>query len=270
MLALYRNHMGNDLEVVNDARISFAKQASVDIWETITVPDTDAGYNSQVSVPLIGERDRSLIQFLARGCMKGDWDKLVDALDIDHTGVPFSRDDIENILAHVKKIPTHWTPFAQQVVKLRMKAPVPIRTQCFKCKSGFVENEESRRYSCSTPALFIPEFRSAPEGNIKQGSGGIHPDNENLKKQYGMRCRQQIDFYEELIANGVAPEQALFVLPQGVFVNWVWTGSLYAFAEVYNKRADRSHSQGEVADIADAISPIMHTLFPVSWAALTE
>jgi len=35
----------------------------------------------------------------------------------------------------------HWTPFAHTSITLKMSAPVPIRTQCFKHKVGFVENE---------------------------------------------------------------------------------------------------------------------------------
>ena len=31
----------------------------------------------------------------------------------------------------------HWTPFAHTSITLRMTAPVPIRTQCFKHKVGF-------------------------------------------------------------------------------------------------------------------------------------
>lgn len=267
MHALYRNHMGNDLEVVNDAKISFASASTAESWNFAEVPNLDEGYGMNlVQVPKLKPADERLIQFLARGCRSGQWNELIKDLTQG-----FLQDaEADALLKYVKKMPTHWTPFGHQVIKLKMKAPVPIRTQCFKHKIGLVENEESRRYISSTPELFIPEFRSAPEGDIKQGSGGIHPNNENFKKQYEIRCLKQIEFYEELIAKGVAPEQARFVLPQGVYVNWVWTGSLYAFAEFYNKRSDRGHAQGEIADLADQINPIMEVLFPVSWKALTQ
>lgn len=133
-----------------------------------------------------------------------------------------------------------------------------------------VENEESRRYISTTPELFIPEFRSKPEGSIKQGSGGKHPSNEAWKVDYMLACNAAIDLYEKMIEDGIAPEQARFILPQGVYVNWVWTGSLYAFAEFYNKRSDRSHAQHEIADIADQIGKVANTLFPVAWEALTQ
>ena len=72
-----------------------------------------------------------------------------------------------------------------------------------------------------------------------------------------------------MIQNKVCPEQARFVLPQGVEVNWVWTGSLYAYANFYNQRSD-PHSQKEIQDLAEQVNQIIAPLFPVSWSALTQ
>lgn len=162
----------------------------------------------------------------------------------------------------------HWTPFAHCIVSLRMKAPVPIRTQCFKHKQGFVENEESRRYIESEPELFIPEaFRLAPEGNKKQGSEGVHQDNHVWLNMYKNVCNQAISVYNDMIKAGVAPEQARLVLPQGVYVNWIWTGSLAAFARFYNQRTD-PHAQKEIQELAKQVGEIIQPLFPVSWQKL--
>ena len=164
----------------------------------------------------------------------------------------------------------HITPFQHPQITLRMQAPVPIRTQLFKHKVGLTENEQSRRYIKSTPNLFIPDdFRSAPEGSIKQGSGGIHPHSHVWKEVYTNHCEYAIEQYEMMVEDGVAPEQARFILPQGVEVEWYWTGSLAAFARVYWQRSD-SHAQKEVQGIAKMIGDIIEPLFPVSWKALTE
>ncbi|QCQ62264.1 thymidylate synthase [Rheinheimera phage Barba21A] len=163
----------------------------------------------------------------------------------------------------------HWTPFGHPQIQLRMKAPVPIRTQCFKHKQGFVENEESRRYIESKPELFIPDsFRLAPSGNKKQGSDGKHPANHVWLNMYEIICNQAISVYNDMIKAKVAPEQARLVLPQGVYVNWIWTGSLAAFARFYNLRID-SHAQKEIQDLALQVGGIIAPLFPVSWKALT-
>ena len=164
----------------------------------------------------------------------------------------------------------HITPFQHPHITLRMQAPVPIRTQLFKHKVGLTESEESRRYVKNTPPLFIPEyFRSAPEGSIKQGSAGEHPRSTHWKDIYEARARTSIKLYEEMIEDGVAPEQARFILPQGVEVQWYWTGSLAAFARVYWQRSD-SHAQKEVQMIAEMIDKIIKPLYPVSWDALTN
>jgi len=269
MHALYRNHMGSDIEVVNDARISFDASTDAVRWERIKI--TNPCQNAarlETDIPVLSQTDKNLIGVLARGCRSGEWEEALDFITGEDELGTVSREQAHQLLTWVKRMPTHWTPFGQQVIKLRMKAPVPIRTQSFKHKIGFVENEESRRYIDSTPELFIPEYRSRPEGSIKQGSGGTHPDNEEWKAAYIQKCEDMIEFYENQIKAGIAPEQARFSLPQGVCVNWVWTGSLYAYAEFFNKRAD-SHAQGEIQELANAAAKVIEPLFPVSWAALT-
>jgi thymidylate synthase (FAD) len=139
----------------------------------------------------------------------------------------------------------------------------------FKHKIGFVESETSRRYIKSTPVIYVPEvFRAAAE-DVKQGSGGTHRNSGYWKMQYGITVGKCLDTYEAMIAAGVCPEQARFVLPQGTEVSWVWTGSLYAFANAYNKRSE-SHAQKEVRDLFTEVDEIIAPLFPVSWAALTK
>ncbi|HBT8866155.1 TPA: FAD-dependent thymidylate synthase, partial [Klebsiella pneumoniae] len=142
-------------------------------------------------------------------------------------------------------------------------------TQCFKHKQGLVENEESRRYISTTPEIFMPEFRSKPEGSIKQGSAGIHPENRTWKEVYASHVNAAIHLYEKMIEDDVAPEQARFILPQGVEVNWTWTGNLLAFANFYNKRSD-SHAQVEIQQLAEMVREVIEPLFPISWAALTK
>jgi thymidylate synthase (FAD) len=192
-----------------------------------------------------------------------------DWIDDDLGGYPVLKAADERLIHYLAKH-DHWTPFAHTSITLRMKAPVPIRTQCFKHKQGLVENEESRRYISSRPELFIPEaFRAKPEGSIKQGSAGIHPKSAYFRGEYAFYCGLAINLYEEMIADGVCPEQARFVLPQGVQVNWIWTGNLYAFANFYLKRTD-AHAQQEVQQLAAMVGQVIAPLFPVSWKALTQ
>lgn len=230
--------MGDDLEVVDAARVSFSKRSE---WlEVCKCGATEPSYGWPCTHggcsfdKHLADSDERLIKFLARH--------------------------------------NHWTPFAHTAIKLRVSAPVPIRTQCFKHKSGFVENEESRRYISSTPELFVPEFfRKKPEGSIKQGSGDLFDayDNQRIKSAYLEAARGSIRTYEYMLQAGACPEQSRFVLPQGVLVNWMWTGNLASYARFYNQRTD-PHAQIEIQDLAKSIGAIIEPLFPVSWKALTE
>jgi len=164
----------------------------------------------------------------------------------------------------------HWTPFAHPQITLRIKAPIFIRTQLFKHKVGFVENEVSRRYVSDTPEIYCPQWRSKPTNGAKQGSEDFV--NSDLVNSYNSAWEQiakpALEVYHKLIVEGVAPEQARSVLPQGTYTEWWWTGSLSAYARVYAQRID-PHAQWEVRQYAQAIYDIIQPLYPVSWKALT-
>ena len=258
MKAEYLNHYLSDHDIANFARHSFAKLAD----------------------NFTPEQNNNLIKFLARGTMSGDWEKLVDQLfdlgKVDYGAPKGSPMDVENrikakeLMTYLRKIPEHWVPFGHPHISLRMQAPVPIRTQAFKHKIGFVESEESRRYISARPELYVPPvFRAKPEGSIKQGSAEAHPDSDMWVARYQRHGKNMIDLYMEAIEDGVCPEQARFFLPQGVEVNWVWTGSLYAMANFVNQRKD-AHAQKEVQELAGEVDAIITPLFPVAWPALTQ
>lgn len=242
MKAQYENHYLSDRDVANYARQSFAKLA-----ENFTEEDNN-----------------NLIKFLARGMKSKDWEELITQMM--HIA---DEEKVRDLAVYLRKIPEHWVPFGHPHITLRMQAPVPIRTQCFKHKIGFIESEESRRYINSTPVLFVPEhFRSKAE-NVKQGSGATHPESEYWKQRYVFHAQKMIELYHEMESAGICVEQSRFALPQGCEVHWVWTGSLYAYANFYNQRSD-SHAQKEIQDLAEQVNEIIAPLYPVSWAALTQ
>lgn len=250
MQVKYVDHMGNDQRIVDVARQSFAK--------------TDATVRTEA-------QNQGLIRYLAEGISGAEREKIITGIfegyyNTDKLAKFGSAEEVYSAIRHQS---VHWTPFAHTAITLQMQAPIPIRTQAFKHKQGLVENEESRRYISTTPEVFVPEFRLKPEGSIKQGSAGIHPNNENWQKMYQGLTNTAVQMYESMLVDGIAPEQARFILPQGVEVNWTWTGNLLAFANFYNKRSD-THAQKEIQDLAEMVREIIEPLFPVSWKALTQ
>lgn len=242
MKATYINHYLSDTDVANFARQSFSKLAD-DFTE---------------------KQNNNLIRFLARGMTSGDWEGLIDKM-LSITDQAKARE----LATYLRKIPEHWVPFGHPHISIRMQAPIPIARQAFKHKIGFVESEESRRYISTTPQVFIPKCFRESAASVKQGSAGKHPDNDKWSALYIKHCDEAVALYMSMLDSNICPEQARFVLPQGTEVNWVWTGSLYSFANFYNQRSD-PHAQKEIQDLANAVEEIIAPLYPVSWSALTQ
>ena len=228
----YVDHMGSDLTVCNAARVSFNKESEWGLDFDAIERLKSCPYNKD-DVRILKEKDEKLIRYLAKH--------------------------------------NHWTPFAHPQITLRIKAPISIRTQFFKHKQGFVENEISRRYVSYEPEFYIPSWRSKPTDGAKQGSEDFVIE-ETRTNLYDAICRESYEkalhVYNTLIENGIAPEQARFVLPQGMYTEWYWTGSLAAFARFYKQRIDE-HAQWEIQQYAEAVGKIIQPLFPV-WKCLTK
>ena len=225
------DHMGSDLTVCNAARVSFNNESSwCEDTEALTrLAETGSKYHVE-DIQVLCDKDKKLVRYLAKH--------------------------------------GHWTPFAHQQITLRIKAPISIRTQFFKHKQGFVENEISRRYVSFEPEFYNPEWRGKPTNGAKQGSEDFILVDRETEIGYDNALRLCLHTYEQLLANGVAPEQARFVLPQAMYTEWYWTGSLAAYARFYKQRIDE-HAQWEIRQYAEVISRIIAPLFPYSWEELT-
>ncbi|QBJ04529.1 thymidylate synthase [Pseudomonas phage Lana] len=224
------DHMGSDLTVVNAARVSFDK--------TSEFADADGnvellpGNVVQPTGKYLREEDVKLIKYLA---------------------------------SH-----GHWTPASHPIIQLRETVPIFVARQRFKHMVGFTYNEVSRRYVDDTPEFYVPEmWRSRPDKSIKQGSGGTHPKTQFWSDRYGVFIAKAEQLYSEMVADGVAPEQARMVLPQSMLTSYYVTGSLYAWARATKQRVD-AHAQYEIQLLGHQWDAIIEPLFPVSWAAFSK
>mgnify|MGYP001049265037 CR=1 FL=1 len=156
----------------------------------------------------------------------------------------------------------HISPFGHAFASFHVKAPVFVARQLVKHK--FLRwNEISRRYVDEEPEFYKPEVWRGRSADKKQGSDGVsHPP-----MWLGPTMEQVLDLYDQMIYDGVAPEQARMVLPQSTMTEWYWSGSLDAFAAMCKLRC-ASDTQYETRVVADQINTKMFKLFPVSWDAL--
>ena len=185
----------------------------------------------------------------------------------DKTSSQLSDKDIR--LIHYLAKHKHWSPFSHAFLQFRIKAPIFVARQLGKHQVGLSWNEVSRRYVDNPPEFHVPEkWRGRPE-NSKQGSEG------SAKSQYfpDLYIKDVVELasenYRKMVMQGVAPEMARMILPQNMYTEWYWSGSLYAFARVCNLRLDKA-SQVEVQEVARQLSAHCLTLFPHSWNALMK
>lgn len=188
----------------------------------------------------------------------GTWAQLPD----NYTEV--QRDKLIKYLARNQ----HTSPFRHNSITVRINVPIFLARQLGKHQVGMSWNEVSRRYVDTQPEFFYPdEWRRKPDGSIKQGSANMHPDSPHWMDGYDNLLAICLDFYNEMLETGIAPEQARMVLPQSMMTQVVWTGSLMAFAHVYKLRID-GHAQVEAQDFAKELDKVIRPLYPVSWEAL--
>ena len=207
------DYMGDDLTVVNAARVSFNKES---------LPDLDGD---------LSPKDQSLIQYLARH--------------------------------------KHWSPFAHCFLQFRVKAPLFVARQLVKHQVGLTWNEVSRRYVDEEPEFYTPLSWRGRAANNKQGSEGMAQSQYFPALYLNDVCEQALASYKKMLQQGVDPEMARIILPQNMYTEWYWSGSLMAFARVVKQRTD-AHTQLETQEIASEIETSCNNIFPYSWEALME
>lgn len=246
------DRMGDDLSVVNAARVSFHKESEM--------------------VPVYEER----MEFdISHG------DRPYDEL-VGHT----LNDGDKRLIAYLAKH-DHWSPFAHAFMSFRIKAPIFLARQLGKHQVGLAWNEVSRRYVDDEPEFYFPDgWRGRPTDGIKQGSteefvpysgtpvGCLARDfhseqyrEQVVKVNHSKLCQIALAVYNDMLAQGIAPEMARMVLPQSMMTEWIWSGSVMAFARICKLRLD-PHAQRENLMVAEPIAAAASTHFPESWKAL--
>jgi len=211
---------GDDLSVVNAARVSFSKQSS---WSNVGEYEHAGG---DLELP---EKDAKLINYLAKH--------------------------------------KHKSPFNHCFMSFRVKAPIFVARQLVK-HEYLPWNEVSRRYVTEEPEFYFPDYWRKAADNVKQGSSDEKAEYNNIDFSISVVATSLSAYYEMLEA-GVCAEQARMVLPQNTMTEWIWSGTLFAFAKMCKLRLD-PHTQKETQEIARMIDAEAVMQFPVSWQALMQ
>jgi thymidylate synthase (FAD) len=229
--ATYTDHMGSDLSVVNAARVSFGKKSHCEETRWVDMGDWCG------DMPVVDDKDSKLIHYLA---------------------------------TH-----GHYSPFGHCFASFHIKAPIFVARQLVK-HEYLRMNEISRRYVDSEPEFYVPDVWRGRSKDKKQGSDGVITtscvvdlDGEYTHPKFASDDvnKTALVIYKRMIGASVAPEMARMVLPQSMYTEWYWSGSLDAFANMCKLRL-KEDTQYETRLVAQQIDKVMREIYPVSWSAL--
>ncbi len=157
---------------------------------------------------------------------------------------------------------THTSPLEMIEFKLHCKLPIFVAREMIRHRTANV-NEMSGRYSEMPEEYYIPgELRVQSLMNT-QGSDGLLSDAQTQSDKGLMRLQSQnaFKFYNRLLEQGVAREQARIVLPLSTYTKWYWKIDLHNLLHFLNLRCDE-HAQQEIRVYADAILELIKPIVP--------
>lgn len=159
----------------------------------------------------------------------------------------------------------HWSVFETASFTVEIETSLAIAMQILRHRS-FTFQMFSQRYAevSKLGDIIEPvEFRLKAIGGNRQGSSdtvaSINCDNNQIS----------IGSYLAMIAQGVAPESARFVLPQCTKTRLYMTGNIRSWIHYLQQRTDE-HAQREHRDVAQEVLRIFADLCPVTYQACIE
>ena len=176
--------------------------------------------------------------------------------------------DKDTKLIHYLAKHGHDSPFGHCFASFHIKAPIFVARQLVK-HEYLRMNEISRRYVDSEPEFYVPDVWRGRSKDKKQGSDGVVELFYDDESYLGEAQATAISMYQHLLKVGVAPEMARMVLPQSMYTEWYWSGSMDAFANMCNLRL-KEDTQYETRLVAQQIDEMMQGLYPISWKALVH
>ena len=162
----------------------------------------------------------------------------------------------------------HKSPFNHTFATFHVKAPIFVARQLVK-HEYMPWNEISRRYVDEEPEFYVPETWRGRAEDKKQGSDGSIKLSEYVEHGPEFIHDEARSLYNDLLNDGVCPEQARMVLPQSMMTEWYWSGTVYVFAKMCGLRMQQD-TQQETREVAMQIDEYMEKLYPESWKALMK
>jgi len=174
----------------------------------------------------------------------------------------------------------HGSPFEHTSFTFYVEAPLFVAREHMRHRAGHSFNEESGRYKELAPVFYVP----APERNLiqvgKPGAYRFEPGNPVLglltRSTMDDAYRAAYDYYQDLLASGVAREVARMVLPVGIFTSYYVTTNARSLMHFLGLRtisqaaAFPSFPQREIEMVAEKMEDHLAEQMPLTYAAFNR
>lgn len=156
----------------------------------------------------------------------------------------------------------HTSPFEMIEFKFHIKLPIFTARQMIRHRTASV-NELSGRYSEMPEEYYIPGELRVQSITNTQGSDGLLSDAQTQSNKGLMRLQSQdaFKFYNRMLEQEIAKEQARIVLPLSTYTEWYWKIDLKNLLHFLDLRCD-SHSQWEIQQYGNAILGLIKPIVP--------
>jgi thymidylate synthase (FAD) len=173
------------------------------------------------------------------------------------------QDEVERVIRYMMRH-RHTSPFEHVSFTFRITCDLATRTQWQRHRT-WSYNEISRRYTEENVEVMPPPVWRGQAATNKQASAGrmTETDQHRAHVNYGAAMSACMSAYRNLIALGVAREQARMVLPMATMTAFYGTVNLHNLLHFCGLRC-APDAQQEIRVLADECLRIAETVAPIS------
>ncbi len=166
--------------------------------------------------------------------------------------------------------PPHTSPFRHSYITLHVECPEFVARQWYKHVVGGEYtykdtgwNEVSGRY-LEMQDFWMPTYFHLQSPSKKQGGTEEITKDYDLVRAYAEAVNKAHEVYNQLIAAGVAREEARAVLPLSMMTRFYWTASMQAVKHFVNLR-NHPDAQVQIRNFAVAVDSICSSHYGKAW-----
>lgn len=217
-----------------------------------------------VEPPIVHLLDHGFVELIGHMCEDLD---VVNAARVSFNQESFELSERdEGLIAYLMR-ENHATPFEQNAMKFRIKAPIFVLREWQRHRIGWSYNEQSSRYMELSQEFYMP---APSDVRVRVGKPG-HYQYERAMPDIASAAASALDHayhtaweaYQYMLEKGVAPEVARACLPMATYSTMIATCNARSLMHFLTLRM-ADNAQFEIRVYAQALYQIFEKLMPVT------